>query len=149
MTPAYLRQLKYITDRRSWADASRAVGVPSSTLRLFAGGKREPPEAIKNDIRNAYRREAYTKLRDTGFSSTEARRWSTYRPETTQLKTTLLSYKIADLTVGLLGFRAQSQKIVDVKSYIDENYDKVYADIKKGIKRSRRTTEEIIEGDLT
>lgn len=149
MIPTYLRQLSYITERRSWADTAIQVGKPTSLIKSYAKGTKTPDDATKNDIRNAYRRTAYATLRETGYASKEAQRWSTYRPETAQLYGTALYYKIADLTVGLLGMRASQQKVVNIKEYINKYFDDTYNDIKRGIARSRRTTEEILEGDIT
>ncbi len=149
MTPAYLRQLTYMTERRSWADVSRQTGIPTRALKGIVSGKKEPETEWKNYIKNAFRRSAYAELKDAGFSAKEANRWAAYRPETVQLKTTLISYKIADLATGVLAMRLETTGQKTTKATTDKWYDSIYNSIKKGIQNSRRTTEEILEGDIT
>jgi len=145
IVPAYLRQLSYMNERRSWAEVSRETGITSRSLQVLARGKREPTEEQSNNLKNAYRRIAYSTLRDEGFSTQEARRHSSARPETAQLMATQLYYKVAELAQGIVAMKLKSYGLETTVENVNRFYDDAVKQVKTGIRKTKRSTEQILD----
>lgn len=143
MIAAFVRQMLYVAERRSFAYIAREIGLPYRTVLTLRRGELDISSAFKSSIRNLYQREAYQRLRDVGYSYHEARRWSSYNPERVGLRSHTLRLKIADLAQGAVASKLRKEGLAITKRNIDSYFDEMYNKVKRGIQHSRKTTEEI------
>lgn len=143
MIPLVPKWLFYISQEKSFAAIARATGIPYRTvLRLREPGVKIT-SVMKQGLRNMFQRESYGRLRRTGFSAKEARRWSWYRPEHVVIKDMAMKNRIHYLTSGSLAERLESKGLRTTAKNIDEIYDEVYEEIRKKISKSPKSTEDI------
>lgn len=145
MIPLMPRWLFYISQEKSFAAIARATGIPYRTvLRL-----REPGAKIttvmRQGMRNMFQRESYSRLKRVGYSATEARRWSWYKPERVVIKTFSLQAKIAELTTGAVAAKLEAEGIPTSKDAIDDLFDDMHERVKEGIQESIEPTEIIMD----
>ena len=143
MIAAYLRQLSYMRESQSWQWVARETGIGSKALRQIRSGKVAPSEDFKRQIKNTYHREAYARLRETGFSPKNARIYSQYRPELASAYQMQMSLKIGDLTIGKVAERLETKGLKTTQRNIDRYYDETFEGITKGISNSDLSFEEI------
>lgn len=136
MIPLFLRQLSYIAETNSFAAIARMTGIAYRTVLAMRTGKVSLTSAFKTSIRNAYQRTAYGRLRETGFSASEARRWSWYRPERAVIHELSLKHKIAELTTGAVASKLNALGLPTTKGSVEDLYDEMYEAVKMGIQRS-------------
>ncbi len=145
MIPAFVKQLFYIAEQRSWAYVARQTAIAYRKVLSLRSGLVDVIPAMRTSIRNAYQREAYSRLRDDGFSFHQARRWSSYGTETTRLKVQSMRLKIAELATGATAAKIR-QKGLDTSIFnVNRYYDEMYAKVKEGITSSPLTTEQILD----
>lgn len=145
MIPAFLKQVFYVAEKRSWAYIARETLIPyRQVLRLRQGPVSLASELV-NNIRNLYRREAYSRLRDVGFSYHQARRFSTYAVEAVRLHTQQMRLKIADLATGATAAKIRQAERQGVFLDLDTTYDEMYAKVQEGIKSSPEPAERIYD----
>jgi len=145
MIPAYVRQLFYVAEQRSFAYMSRMTGIPYRTVLAMREGKIKLTSEFARSLRNMYQRESYGRLRKTGYSATEARRWSWYAPERAVIKEMSLKHKIAELATGATAAVLEKEGIPTTKQAIDDIYDDMYGRVKTGIETSIEPTETIMD----
>ena len=92
-----------------------------------------------------FQRESYSRLKRVGYSATEARRWSWYKPERVVIKTFSLQAKIAELTTGAVASKLEAEGIPTSKDAIDDLFDDMYERVKEGIQESIEPTEIIMD----
>ncbi len=141
MMPLFVRQLSYIAKEQSYAAIARTIGMAYRTVLAMRTGKLKIASVFKSSIRNMYQREAYGRLRDTGYSTSEARRWSWYRPEEVVIKAQSLKYKIGELATGALAAKLRKEGISTSIGATEDLFDEMYQKIKEGIQRSIEPTE--------
>ncbi|MBA7715714.1 hypothetical protein ES703_124768 [subsurface metagenome] len=141
----YMRQLFYVAEQRSFAYISRTTGIPYRTVLAMRSGKIKLTSEFTRSMRNMYQRESYGRLRETGFSTYEARRWSWYTPEKVVIKTFSLKARIAELATGAVAAKLESLGIPTSKGAIDDLFDDMYERVRVGISKSLHTTEELME----
>jgi len=137
----YMRQLFYVAEQRSFAHISRATGIPYRTVLAMREGTMKITSEFAKSMRNMYQRESYGRLRETGFSTYEARRWSWYRPEEVVIKEMSLKYKIGELATGAVAAKLRTLGLPTTKQAVDALYDDMYQQVKEGIQRSIEPTE--------
>lgn len=145
MIPRYVKQLFYVAVERSYAFIARITGIPYRTVLAMRAGKIAIKSEFARSLRNMYQREAYGRLRETGYSATEARRWSWYAPERAVIKEFSLKAKIADLATGALASKLKKEGVPTSRKAIDDMYDEMYEKVKKGIETSIEPTETIMD----
>ena len=141
----YARQLAYVAEQRSYAFIARSTGIPYRQVLAMRAGKLKISSEFATSIRNMYQREAYGRLRETGFSTYEARRWSWYTPERVVIKSLSLKARIAELATGAVAAKLRSLGIPTSPKAVDDWYDEMYEKVRVGISRSLHTTEELME----
>ncbi|GAJ09320.1 unnamed protein product [marine sediment metagenome] len=141
MISLFARQLSYIAEKQSYAAIARSTGIPYRSVLAMREGKIKISSVFKKSIRNMYQREAYGRLKDTGFSSSQARRWSWYKPEKVVVQTYSLSYKIGELATGALAGKLKKEGLDITKVNVDDLFDEMYEKIKIGIQISIEPTE--------
>jgi len=145
MIAAYVRQLFYIAEQRSFAYMARMTGIPYRTVLAMRAGVIKLSSEFARSLRNMYQRESYGRLKQTGYSATEARRWSWYAPERVVIKELSLKHKIAELTTGAVAAKLKKEGIPTSKGAVDDIYDDMYEKVKAGIKTSIEPTETIMD----
>jgi len=145
LIPLIPRQLFYISQEQSFAAIARATGIPYRTVLAMRERLVTLTVTQKQGMRNMFQREAYGRLRRTGFSTAEARRWSWYRPERVTIKDMSLKAKIAELTTGAVAGKMEKDGIPTSKKAVDELYDDMYERVKEGIETSIEPTEIIMD----
>ncbi len=141
MMPLFVRQLSYIAKEQSYAAIARGAGIPYRTVLAMRTGKIAIRSDFKRSLRNMYQRESYSRLTETGYSPSEARRWSWYRPEETVIKAQSLKYKIGELATGALAAKLRKEGIPTSIGATEDLFDEMYQKIKEGIQRSIEPTE--------
>ncbi len=141
MMPLFVRQLSYIAKEQSYAAIALGTGIPYRTVLAMRTSKIAITSDFKRSLRNMYQRESYGRLRDTGYSPSEARRWSWYRPEETVIKAQSLKYKIGELATGALAAKLRKEGIPTSIGATEDLFDEMYQKIKEGIQRSIEPTE--------
>lgn len=143
MIPLIPRQLFYIAQKQSFAAIARATGIPYRTVLALREREITLTTAMKQGLRNMFQREAYGRLRQTGFSANEARRWSWYRPERVTIKALTMKNKISYLATGAVAQKMEAEGIPTSKEATDALFDDMYEKVKEGISTSDKSTEEI------
>lgn len=144
IVPRYLKQLSYVAEKRSYAYIARESGIPYRTVLAMRAGKIKISSEFARTMRNTFQREAYGRLRKTGFSTQEARRWSWYAPERVVLQEMSLKLKIAELTTGSVSAHILREGLPITGETVSELYDKYYEDIRQGIATSPLPIEDIM-----
>jgi len=145
MIPLFLRQLFYVAETQSFAAIARSTGIPYRTVLAIRSGKIDLSSSFKASIRNMYQRESYSRLRDTGFSTSQARRWSWYRPERVVIQEYSLKYKIGALATGAVAARLRKTVIPTSQGAVDALFDEMYEKIKTGVQQSIEPIEVIYD----
>lgn len=145
MIPAYVRQLFYVAEQRSFAYMARMTGIPYRTVLAMREGKIKLTSEFARSLRNMYQRESYGRLRETGYSATEARRWSWYSPERVVIKELSLKHKIAELATGAVAAKLKKEGIPTSKRAVDDIFDDMYEAVKTGVQTSIEPTETIMD----
>lgn len=145
MIPVFLRQLSYIAEKQSFAHIARQTGIPYRTVLAMRAGKIQVSSDFKSSLRNMYQRESYGRLKESGFSASQARRWSWYRPEQVFIHERSMMAKIADLATGAVASALRATGMPTTKGAVEDLFDSMYQAVKIGIQRSERTTEEIYD----
>ncbi len=145
MMPLFVRQLFYIAENQSFAAIARTAGIPYRTVLAIRSGKIDLASQFKSSLRNMYQRESYSRLKDAGFSSSQARRWSWYRPERAVIHETSLKYKIGELATGAVAAKLRKDGIPTGKGAVDTLFDEMYEKVKIGIQRSIEPSEIIYD----
>ncbi len=94
------RRLRFAQMGRSISWMSRVSGIPRSTMSNVLRGVRNLPSRYTSKARNFYQREAYEMLRDLGMPSHQSRRFSSFIPESVNLKAGLFDMKVKFCTKG-------------------------------------------------
>lgn len=141
MIALFVRQLAYIADKQSYAAIARGTGIPYRTVLAMRTGKLAVSSEFKKSIRNMYQRESYKNLRETGFSTSQARRWSWYKPEKVVVQTHSLRFKIGELATGALAAKLKKEGIPTSQRAVDDMFDDMYERVKIGIQRSIEPSE--------
>ena len=145
MIPLIPRQLFYISQEQSFAAIARATGIPYRTVLAMRERLVTLTVTQKQGMRNMFQRESYRRLRKTGFSATEARRWSWYRPERVTIKDMSLKAKISELTTGAVAGKLEAEGLPTTKEAVDDLFDDMYERVKEGIETSIEPTEIIMD----
>lgn len=145
MIPAFLKQLFFMAEQRSWAYVARQTNIAYRKLLSLRSGTVDVIPAFRQSIRNAYQREAYSRLREVGFSSHQARRWSSYSTAEVRLKEQGLRLKIAELAIGATASHLHHSDLEVTSTYVDRYFGSMYEKIREGILDSPKSTEEIFD----
>ena len=143
MIAAYLRHLQYMSEARSWQWVAKETGIGSKALRQIRAGKLAPGSDYSKKIKNIYHREAYSRLRESGFSAKNAKIYSQYRPELASAYQMQMQLKIGDLALGKVAVTLENKGLKTTKANINRYYDKTFEGITKGISNSDLSFEEI------
>lgn len=135
-------QLSFVSITQSDAWIARETGIPRSTIGFARRGDRDLPAQYETAMRALYQREAYTRMKEIGFSAPQANRFRSYAPSTVLSYMREVSNKIEELSYGL-AIRLKSDDessgiIKPLSSYLDESRES----ITKGFQHSLMPKEE-------
>lgn len=135
------RRLSFIHDVRSDAWIAQETGIPRSTLGFVRRGERTLPPQYRDQLRRVYQREAYGRLRDTGFSTDQARRFSWYVPERiTEVRQQLeeqIDYLARGRVVQMKKRAMEAGETLDEDQALSESRDA----IRSGLRKSKKPLE--------
>jgi hypothetical protein len=78
----YDSRLNFMLENHSQAEVSLMTGIPQSTISYVSRGLRDLPDIYKNDVKNAYQRDAYKQLLNAIPNTVNANRFRGYAPDT-------------------------------------------------------------------
>jgi hypothetical protein len=123
------------------------TGVSDTTLWRIANQDISVSDEMYTDITNAYRRQAYSRLREVGLSSYEANRWRWYTPNTVLTVESTMSFIVDKWSYGVALNRLARLPAVASDETIASVFEKARQDVLEGISESEKPYEYIIEGD--
>lgn len=138
----YDDRINFFLEQRSMLELELATQAPRFTLEAVSRGAMPLPSQYQNDVRNAYQREAYRRMEQTGISPSQSDRFRWYNPEAVRGVIGEVEELKPQLAAGL----------ADIWSYraIEEDrpydYLDLYADaeeaVTEGLFKSRKSLEE-------
>lgn len=132
-------QINFMADEHTLGWVSLQTGLSTVTVQRVLDGTIDVTADISQPIRNAYQRDAYDRMKITGFSNEEASYYRSYSPNTVLNMMGNLSEKINYLATGYLGVMQEESG----KWFTDEEYDiefvNAYTQIQEGIRNSEKT----------
>ena len=137
------RNLTYLGNLRTDAWISQASGIPIETISYVRSGEWKLPAQYTASLRNLYQREAYTAMRDVGFSYHQARRFSWYTPERVTDVTARMEHTIEELAVGRTGVQIDRLEKLGLPYSAEEEYAKSYQIMVEAIRKSPKPVEDI------
>jgi hypothetical protein len=102
------RRLSFVWETRTQSYISSQTGIPQSTISKVVNGLIDLPSKYASQVRNLYQREAYSNLFVSGASSSQAKRFSWYIPETVKDVVETLNVARAELEVAWLARKSYS-----------------------------------------
>jgi len=136
-------RISYIAETRSDAWISEQTGIPRSTIGFVRREERTLPKEYSSALRNLYQREAYARLREEGFAYHQARRFSSYAPQSVSLKQSLMKVLIDDLTLGQISKRLQEVGLAITEENIFSIWDDTRGSIVEAMKKSHKDFETV------
>lgn len=111
-------RLGYLNLQQSYSQISANTGIPNATISYVINGQRNLPNKYHKSLRNYYQRSVYSDLKDAGFSSTQARRFSWYSPN----KVLNVIEEITNVISQLANSRFEQYKdhLISTGQYIDD-----------------------------
>jgi len=144
-----LARLSYVLQSLTQSEVSREIGIPRSTLQYDIARGIPIASEYEGSLRNLYQRTVYSNLREEGFSSAQARRFSWYSPETVTINTGLMREKVLEFSVGQLAqAELKSGRIWTDRERAD--YLATIAErVRSGLRKSKAPLEDIVEAGIT
>jgi len=128
------------------SEIANQTGIPRITITRVRLETRTLPSMYDAPLRNAYQREAYSRLFDAGASSYEARRFSWYSPSRNRELVEKLNRRVIDYAGGAAAARINTLTSEGKPIVFESVFQEEIQRVKEGIKRSRAPLEEILEG---
>ncbi len=141
------RRIAFINKTRSDRWIARESGISRTTIGYVRRGERTFSTQQKAALRNVYQREAYGRMTATGFSATQARRYSWYAPESIGLKISEMKLLVDRFTIGAVGMEVAKAQRAGISYDIDLLWLDMKQKIIKGLQDSREPVEEFAEPD--
>ncbi len=142
------KRILYSLETKTRNFVAKQTGMSWGTVDRIARGIVEPLTKYNKQIRNLYQRESYAVMRNTGFSSPQARRFSWYNPDSVREVTGLIQDKIAELAKGYVGQRAQREGLSWGELDAMDALEDAYENIKEGLQGSKKSYEDWAEYGL-
>ncbi|MBA7573664.1 hypothetical protein ES708_15462 [subsurface metagenome] len=141
------RRIIFLSQKRSDSWIAGQTGIPRSSVGYVRRGERSLSPAYNRLLRNTYQREAYGRMRETGFSATQARRFSRYAAESVSVKIGEMKLLVNKFTLGAVGMETVRLKREGISYDIDDLWDDMKQKIIKGLQESRESVEEFADPD--
>ena len=138
-------RLEYILQSVSNRQVLNETGIDARSQREILTGEYEPTGLTRSYVNRLYQQTSYSNMRDTGFSHSQALRFSNQMPDSIIEKTNNVSELISRLAGGAAKNKLEKQGIqFDVythRALLEEMEDA----IKQGLEHSRETYETWID----
>jgi len=145
MTNTSIRRLQFVTVERPLTWVSEETGIPTSTLSYVNRGLRNLPKQYVDTIRNLYQRESYSRMRNAGASSEQARRYSWYVPTTVGNVMIDYSLKVEELAGGIVAAKLKGLERDATTDEILDLWSDARQSIVEGLQNSRKPLEDILD----
>ena len=149
MSNGVIARLTYILETVSQAEVSREIGIPRSTLQYDVAHNIPIATEYQVQLRNLYQRTAYANMREEGFSSYQARRFSWYSPERVLINTGLMREKVLEFSIGQLSQAELKSGEVWSDKKRAEYLTSIEERVREGLRKSKAPLEDILEQGIT
>ena len=139
------RIVDYLSEKRSTNWISKNTGLSRWSVSRFLSGVGSLTMDKISDVRNTYRRELYSDLRDTGLSSTQARRFTSYTPESATDLISKISTKVRELAEGWAVRTLQKEGLPIIDDWKEQYTDLVMDDVRESLRNSKQPVEYILD----
>jgi hypothetical protein len=139
--------VKYMNQKWSYRTIEKETGVSDTTLWRIVNEGANVSDEMTTSIRNAFNRQAYSRLRDVGLSSYEANRWRWYTPNTVMSVESTMSLIVDKWSYGVALNRLARLSVVASDETIASVIEEAKKDVLQGISESGKPFEYIVEGD--
>lgn len=137
------RRVNYILTERTQSWLANQLGLSQSTISRIANGLTTLKGEFADVLRNTYQREAYSNLKNSGTSSTQAKRFSWYIPETVMdVQNTMLEVRNM-LEVTWVANKSRRENTTFTTSQIEDIINEARPAILESMQKSKKTIEEI------
>ena len=141
------RRIEFIRSTRSDRWIARESGIPRSTIGYVRRGERVLSTDQQKLMRNVYQREAYSRMRDTGFSRTQARRYTWYATETTGRMLSEMKLVVDRFTAGAVGSQISKLRRAGLSYDEDALWKEMRQKVIEGLQRSKHPVEDFPDPD--
>lgn len=141
------RRIMFLSQKRSDSWIAGQTGIPRSTVGYVRRGERILNPAYSRLLRNTYQREAYGRMRETGFSATQARRFSRYAAESISLKIGEMKLLVNRFTTGAVAMEIGKLQREGISYDIDDLWNDMKQRIIEGLQDSKEPVEEFADPD--
>lgn len=137
------RRLSYVLKSKTQTLVSKLTGIPQSTISRVYNQQIKLPSKYTSTLRNYYQKTTYGDLRLSGASSTQARRFSWYIPETvSDVVSTLIETKDMLTTSWVARLAMENDKIFTPEELILAR-EEAEQTILETMRKSKKSIEDI------
>lgn len=147
MSSVAQNRIEFISVTRSDTWIAAQTGIPRSTVGFVRRGERDLPSKYQTTLRNAFQREAYARMRETGFSTTQARRYSWYSTEQISYRISEMRLLVDRFTAGAVGMSIAKARAAGQSYDEDVLWASMRSLIIEGLQYSPEPVEEFAEPD--
>lgn len=137
------RRLSYVLKSKTQVEVSEVTGIPQSTISRVKNGQIELPSKYTSTLRNYYQREAYSDLRISGASATQAKRFSWYVPEIVTDVVSTLKDTLNMLSTAWVARESMADDIYWTEDEYLAAKEEAEKSILEAMQKSEKTIEEI------
>jgi len=123
------RRLSYMFETKTDTWIAQQTGIPRSTVGFVRRGERALPSQYDYDLRLGYQRVSYSNLREEGMNTDQARKFSSYSPESSGLKQMIMKDIVNGSTMNACiqeKLRLEKEGIsIEIKDIWDTMHDQV------------------------
>jgi len=134
-------KLTFLLSERTVPWLGRESGIPWDVIRSVSAGTGTFTTRQARQFRNLYQRESYSRLREAGMSSGQARRFSSYGPESVmerKEKVTAVIVKLAESRTAQVAKRYEDEGILyDTEDIFADEWQSIW----EGMRKSREEYE--------
>jgi len=137
------RRLSYVLKSKTQIEVSKLTGIPQSTISRVQNNQIPLPPKYTSTLRNYYQKTAYSELKSSGASATQANRFAWYIPETvSDVVQTLNETREMLSTAWVARLSYQSEEIWD-SDRMELEREKAQQTILETMQKSKKTIEDI------
>lgn len=139
------KRVSWLLERATGYEVSLETGIPRSTVYRFKKGIGGIPDQYYTGVRNAYRRESYSNLRDQGFSSSQAARHRGLEPVSRLVITDTFDNTVKELARGAAIERLETLGLAVNEANIKRYVPAMAKKVREGLSRSKATFEDWLD----
>lgn len=124
---------------------SQETGIPPATVRRYAAGVGDIPDIYSVGVRSAYQRINYTDMRESGFSSWQARRFRSYNPAHSQEIMSTFDDTVQELARGYATKRVEALGLDPSEDNIKRFMSAGSRKVREGLRNSKLPLEDWVD----